>query len=231
MWGKRRYLWECIKVAWSGSINLANAWAPVLGAAVIWLALWLLGFEMIVPDRLPGLILVACSCIGAAWLVLFFFRLIVVAPYALHRDAQRKTIEAEARLRVYELDKVQLELLAFRREPGEANKIFLDFRVRNLGKPTTLKNWELNVTGPDHLEVHRLHPDRPILNNESYTYYGNRMGEDLTKNPLETGGERRDTFIYTCQGQQAEQFSQPGLSFELTVEDIFGRKVIAQHCT
>jgi len=96
MWGKRRYLWECIKFAWRGSISLANALAPLLGAAAIWLVLWLLGFEMIVPDRIPGLIFVAIFCIGAAWLILFFIRLLFLAPYALHRQAQKNTIEAQA---------------------------------------------------------------------------------------------------------------------------------------
>jgi hypothetical protein len=101
MWGKRRYLWECIKVAWRGSISLANAWAPLLGAAAIWLVLWLLGFEMIVPDRLPGLmVVVAIFCIGAAWLILFFCRLLFLAPYVLHREAQAAaTIDKRADIR------------------------------------------------------------------------------------------------------------------------------------
>ena|ERR1700730_5054893 len=92
MWGKRRYIWECIKIAWHGSIGLANAWAPLLGAAAIWLVLWLLGFEMIVPDRLNELVFVGIFCIGAAWLILFSFRLIFLAPYVLNRNAQEKTM-------------------------------------------------------------------------------------------------------------------------------------------
>jgi hypothetical protein len=229
-WGKRRYLWECIKFAWRGSISLANAWAPVLGAAAIWLALWLLGFEMIVPDRLPGLIVVVCSCIGAAWLILFFARLILVAPWVLHRDAQRKTIEADERLAIYELDKAQLEILKLRWDRYGIGKIVLDFSIKNYSKPTTLKNWELNVVGPN-LNVHELSPERPIFNNKTQNYDGNFIGENLTEDPLPPFAERRGQFIYACQGQQAEQFSQSGLCFELTVEDIFGRKIVAKHYT
>jgi hypothetical protein len=94
MWGKRRYLWECVKFAWSGSISLANAWAPLLGAAAIWLFLWLLGFEMIVPDRLPGLIVVGLSCLVAAWLIFFFAKLLFVAPYTLLLETQKQLGEA-----------------------------------------------------------------------------------------------------------------------------------------
>ena len=79
---------------------------------------------MIVPDRLPALIGVACSCIVAAWLILFFARLFLLAPYALHREAQRKTSEANARLQIYESDKAQLEILKLRWERYGVGKFF-----------------------------------------------------------------------------------------------------------
>ena len=107
-----------------------------------------MGFEMTVPDQLPGQILVGLFCIVAAWLILFSVRILFCAPYALLLAAQK-------RLLPYELDIAQLEILEFRCEHGEIGKIFLDFRIKNHGKPTTLKNWELSATGPN-LSAHCL---------------------------------------------------------------------------
>jgi hypothetical protein len=223
MWGKSQYLLECIKFAWPGSISLANAWAPFLGAGAIWFALWLRGFEMIVPDQWPGLIFVGVFCVGAAWLILFSIRVIFCAPYALLLTAQK-------RLALYELDIAQLEILEFRYERGEIERICLDFHIKNSSKPTTLKNWELRVAGPN-LSAHGLKPERPIFNNKTQNRDGIFIGENLTEDPLQPFAEKSGRFIYACNGQQAEEFSKPGLAFELTVEDIFRRKVTAQHRT
>ena len=109
-------------------------------------------------------------------------------------------------------------------------EIFLDFRIKNHSKPTTLKNWELRVFGLN-LSARGLKPERPIFNNKAQNRDGIFIGENLAEDPLQPFSERSGQFIYACEGQQTEQFIQPGLSFELAVEDILGRKIIARHCT
>ena len=87
------------------------------------------------------------------------------------------------------------------------------------------------MIGPN-LSAYGLKPERPIFNNEQRNYNGIIIdGVNLTKNPLATGAEMEDTFIYSYNRQEAERFSKPGISFELTVEDIFGRKITATHST
>jgi hypothetical protein len=155
---------------------------------------------------------------------------LIFAQYRIWAKEQDARIAAEKKLRTYELDIAQLEIVKVICEHVAVGKIFLDFRIKNYSKPTTLKNWELSVVGPN-LIVHGLNPARPIFNNKTQNRDGGFIGENLTEDPLPPFAERCGQFIYACHGQQAEQFSQPGLSFDLSVEDVFGRKITASHIT
>jgi hypothetical protein len=66
---------EAIKFAARGSISKANAWAPIVGAFVIWLIAYLLGYYVVVPDTLGKGIIVVTACVAAAWTIIFLGKL------------------------------------------------------------------------------------------------------------------------------------------------------------
>jgi hypothetical protein len=92
------FWWQCIAASARDSIAPANAWAPVLGAFILWAALRVAGWELIVPDHLPGLILIAIFCLASAWLVVFLLRFIFVEPVRRHTLAVSEVMSLRQRL-------------------------------------------------------------------------------------------------------------------------------------
>jgi len=80
-------LLEAIKFAAKGSISRANAWAPVAGALILWGGTYMMGYEVAVPSTWPQGIAMFLACLGAAWVVIFFGRLLY-APYHLLKAAR-----------------------------------------------------------------------------------------------------------------------------------------------
>jgi hypothetical protein len=72
---------KSIKFAWRGSISRSNAWAPLGGALLLWAALYAIGVELAIPDKLPGAAAVFVMCVACAWIIIFIGRLLY-APYA-----------------------------------------------------------------------------------------------------------------------------------------------------
>jgi hypothetical protein len=74
-------IWEGIKFAWRGSISRSGAWAPVVGALALWLGLYLMGYQIVVPTSISGGVALFLMCAGAAWIIIFIGRLLYY-PYA-----------------------------------------------------------------------------------------------------------------------------------------------------
>jgi hypothetical protein len=82
-----RFYRLCLKEAWSGLFDQANAWATVLGAIVIYVALRLLGYRMILPETFEEVIGLAILSLVAAGAALFVVRLLA-APARLYLRAK-----------------------------------------------------------------------------------------------------------------------------------------------
>lgn len=89
IWNMACFYWLCVKDAWHGSWDKANAWATLLGAIVLWIGAESLGYHVIIPDTLPGTILLFVFGLGAAWIVIFIAHLIY-APARIYEKAQAK---------------------------------------------------------------------------------------------------------------------------------------------
>jgi len=76
---KTEFYVRCIKQAWNGSFDLANAWGPLLGAAILGGALWLVDKKLGMPDTIPGTIVFTLMCLGLAWLIIFLGRVVYFA--------------------------------------------------------------------------------------------------------------------------------------------------------
>jgi hypothetical protein len=67
---------ESANYAIKGSLERANAWYPLLGAAPVWAALSLLGAPLASPTDIGGGLLLLASCFVAAWIIFVVGRLI-----------------------------------------------------------------------------------------------------------------------------------------------------------
>jgi hypothetical protein len=89
-----RFWSQCVRSAFVGSIARANALAPIVGAFVLWVMLRAMGWELILPEKLPGVVLVGLACLGSAWLVIFLSWAIFFEPFA-RSVADKTTIAAQ----------------------------------------------------------------------------------------------------------------------------------------
>jgi len=87
VWKHLSFRWKCIKRAYRGSVEIANAWASLLGAGVIWAFLEWLEIKMPLPDTMLGGVALTFGCLSASWFVIFLFRL-WLAPGLLYAEAQ-----------------------------------------------------------------------------------------------------------------------------------------------
>lgn len=88
---KSTFYFECLKYAWRGSIEFANAWASILGALAVWMFSWFTGVKVPLPDSLLMNVGLTLVFLLAGWVVTFLFRL-CLAPAKLY-ESQAKTIE------------------------------------------------------------------------------------------------------------------------------------------
>lgn len=83
-----QYFWTCIVIAWQGSVQNASNWAGVVGLGLVGIVLWFLGVKL--PSvEWPWDLVIALGYFLVAWVVIFVFRLIFVAPYQLYRKYLR----------------------------------------------------------------------------------------------------------------------------------------------
>ena len=86
----------CLKDAWRGSIEKANAWAAIIGATIIWVGLWAWGYQLNPPETFGEGIFLTVFCLAAAWVALFVVRVISAAPRLYTKlEDENKTLLAK----------------------------------------------------------------------------------------------------------------------------------------
>jgi hypothetical protein len=87
--GYLRFWWACVKDAWEGSLNLANAWSGLWGPFLLWLVFYWRGQSLRLPDQLDSYaLLLGLSLLGATWIGVFAVRL-AGAPARLYAKLHR----------------------------------------------------------------------------------------------------------------------------------------------
>jgi hypothetical protein len=147
------FWWECLKDAWRGSLERANAWSWIVGLAVVAGGARLSGYQLKVPEDVQELFAYGIVLIGAALIVFFCIRLLG-APTRLYwreRDG-RSSCEAsfdalaapDADWRIHELfSHIQPDLLeqpdehAWERIGNDIRDEFSLGRLKVWGRPPT----------------------------------------------------------------------------------------------
>jgi hypothetical protein len=87
--GGNDMFFDGIKYAAKGSVSRAGAWAPLPGACLVWLGLWLMGYQIAAPETWEQIIAAFLLCAGAAWAIIFVGRLLYW-PYCEVRILRRR---------------------------------------------------------------------------------------------------------------------------------------------
>ena len=79
---------RCWRFALTGSFNSAANWGGILGVGVIGATLHYFGFAVAGTEDWRAIVALGLFYIAVAWVVIFFFRLVFVAPFVINREGQ-----------------------------------------------------------------------------------------------------------------------------------------------
>lgn len=126
-------------------------------------------------------------------------------------------------------DIAYLEILKVVFDPNGPTEMYVDFRISNPGDPTILRNWNLSILQGSK-KLSNLAP-RVVQTNKLLTRpLGGIKHDDLPEEPLEKGGQRTGRLTYTFKDRIPEKdFGSEGTRFDLSADDIRGRKIKAKY--
>jgi hypothetical protein len=140
MGDRRRLAADCIRWAWKGSVSVANAWGPIVGAVALAGLFRLTGMWMTIPTGWPGIAETAAMCVGAAWTLIFLGRL-AVAPFEIALEQRRRAVPDEVQTRHTAAIEAQTEQLRqqneLHRRESDPLRIALRNRAQRLGAAGT----------------------------------------------------------------------------------------------
>lgn len=139
-------------------------------------------------------------------------------------------LDAELRAALNEAtkDAVQLSILKVSFDPNGPTELYVDLRLSNPGAPTILKGWAISISKDSKMLLERFAP-RVTYAPLTINALGLALGEDLSKQPLESGGERELRFTFTYKGGAKQQFGQSGTHFRLIGYDVRNREIGADY--
>ena len=94
-------------------------------------------------------------------------------------------------------------------DPGGPSEFYVDFKISNLGPPSTIENWNLTVKR-DGVLLWR-HPPRVTfsLTADPTAPRGYRPALDLSKQPVATGEQLTPHFTWTYEGNAKDNLEVP----------------------
>jgi hypothetical protein len=122
-------------------------------------------------------------------------------------------------------DLPQLTITNVQFDPNSPTDIYVDFEVANPGKPTVIRDWNLDVIRPDGHKIQGLRPGFVMGGKIVPGPFGKGIAHsDLTEAPLATGDRRIGCRLgFTVPGDPSkEQFGHSGTSFEISAKDVSG---------
>src|ERR1700730_14537849 len=100
----RRYLYSlfvyyvaCVRRANKGSFKFSHGYRWVIGGLSITILLQIFGYKMEIPSTILGGVVSGGILLSATWAIVFLGRLLLIAPFELHKDAIDKAKDAEKR--------------------------------------------------------------------------------------------------------------------------------------
>lgn len=128
---------RCWRFALVGSFASATNWGGVIGAGLLALGFQQYGQKLMPADRWYEIVAQGLLFIVAAWVVIFLFRLVFIAPFVIHREG-----EWHGHRFVYRQMKLGFHLYA---SPSKNNETF-KFKFRD-APPFSLISYKIELDG------------------------------------------------------------------------------------
>jgi hypothetical protein len=190
---------------------------------VLWYGLRAKGWEIIIPDQLPGSALVFLACLGSAWLVIFVFRAIFIEPALRYREANSEITDFRGRLEAEQSSRPRIDIARILMGPTLTSAIpvlSIDFSITNPGPPTVFPEWELWVKPADGDWVGVQMTGNLGLDGDG----------DLRTRPLQTGERRTTTFeLFHHALLDFDGMSRAGTAFVVETHDVRGREIKGEY--
>jgi hypothetical protein len=209
---------------------LTELWEFIKAVVTYWQALatgGLIAFGLFLIERLAS-----WSMPKKAFMWVFVVAFLVVASFLAWRDQRREvaTLRAAQDARTRPIIRAQIEqaVLNTEHEPGTLH-VLLTASVRNVGAPTALEDWQLEVTPAGGAPVR----GRPQVIPGSMTICGKRgrgllftdrdaLYHRTLARPIETGGMVRGVLGFKFPGMSEARFYQPTTRLKLQARDVLG---------
>ena len=88
-----KFYWLCVKNAWAGSVERANALANILGTIIIWSILSTWGYQLKLPETLDASFFVFEAVFLIAALVAIFIIRLICAPARIHSRLEDEKVK------------------------------------------------------------------------------------------------------------------------------------------
>ena len=179
-----------------------------------------LGFQNI-PEWLANPAVDNRVILGSLGVSALYAFLVWVVPAIRAHQARPKAETNSERLRI------SIANVIF--DPNGPTELYVEFRLSNLGPPSTIKNFSLSATRYGRVVLDKL-PPRVAFGQLLVGPMGQLIkGEDLSTKPLESGGERDLRFTFTMQGDAKRELGGSGTRFRLIGFDIRDREVVGEY--
>jgi hypothetical protein len=152
----------------------------------------------------------------AWWIVIFLLALIVFifeASYRKHKKLKEKLEKLDEK-------RIRLEILNVRFDQNLTTELYIEFRITNVGVPTTARNWK-TLTRRKTGEIVSLNHRYLITDKLVPNILGNGVvSDDMTRIPIVQGEVRKGTLVFTINGENAKEvFGYDSNIFTVSVQD------------
>lgn len=226
-----KYIAQCARLSFSSSWAAANG---IIGSLLGAIALAILGPLQFLPSGAgsgPSLN-VAMSLtlfVVCGGLAIFILQTIFVSPFRLWLHNKASIDKAEAIIKEFCKDLITLAINKVRFDPNGPSELYVYYELRNPGEQTILKNWQLTITSDT--------PRAPIVIAPRFIETGKIIKdtqgiarhENMETTPIERGGVRQGKFGFTFAGSAKETLGEGGGVFNLSADDVKGRKIEASY--
>ena len=122
---------------------------------------------------------------------------------------------------------MQIDKVIF--DPNGPTEFYIEFRLANSGRATTLSGWDLSVTRGISILIKSFPPRGTFPAKFNPSSGQIEPPDDLSIRPLQSGEAKNCRFTWTYNGNAKEVLGSVGTIFYLMAFDVMGRKVAAAY--
>jgi hypothetical protein len=153
----------------------------------------------------------------------------VFASYRVWSAERMGVIALEGELNCIRDGVVRLTITGALFDRNGPTELYIQFEILNPADPTIIRNWALSIRAPNLSAPLVIVPRFVMTDRLRHDVWGVPRSEDLASYPLEKGGRRQGRVGFTFKGSARDIIGDRNVSFDLSAEDVMGRKIEAAY--